>query len=203
MELPIKGWDLANPTDIPEVGNNYIDTDAVPYINTDEAWNQYTDEALYDLDKRMRSWMEKMSENKTWVRSAKSRRYTYKQLFEVLYQRPYTNKDAKYTGRFSKVFAYYSSRIQNAYWSKEKGRAVAKKNYTIAPGRLKKPPYSLRLRMEWLSEQGRLPNHSNMQLPSDNLTAGHARNPRTEANMRKRSEEKKRQYNERYSDRKR
>ena len=142
-----------------------------------------------------------MSKNSTWKQSKNRRRYTMSMVFEQIYGRKYDRyQDCRITNQFAKVLAYYSSKIQKSGSIMNKN--YSKTIYTISPKRIKKPPYSLKLRVEWLAEQGLIPNGNNMQLPKDDLKPGHARNPRTDENMRKRREEARRIYEERYADRK-
>lgn len=61
------------------------------------------------------------------------------------------------------------------------------------------PPYSLKLRLEWLGEKGDIPTWSNMAVPKDDLEPGHARNYKTEKNMERRREQARARYNERYN----
>ena len=136
-----------------------------------------------------------------WKHSYKMRRYTMKMVYEQIYNKTWTPEvGGKIAYRMSKILAYYSSRMQKA--GSINGKNYSKTIYTIAPSRLKKPPYSLRLRLEWLAEQKLLPTYENMALPKDILKQGHARNPKTEENMRKRSEAAKRVYREKYGNRK-
>ena len=173
----------------------------VPYLADPEAWEQYSDPVVYEIDVLMRKWIAKASEDNEWKRSYRKRRYKLSMIYEQLYGRPYDQKrDAKMLHRLTKVVAYYSTRIQNS--GSINGKTTSKKIYTIGPGRLKKPPYSLKLRLEWLNEQGIMPDKYNMKLPKDDLKAGHARNPKTDANMERRREDGRRRYRERYGNNK-
>lgn len=172
------------------------------WLGDAERWKQYTNERVYEADCLVRQWIAEMSTNVKWRTSAKLRRYTMAMVFEQLYGRPYDHsRDAKMQAVLPKVLAYYSTKVQKS--ASINGKFTSKTVYTISPGRLKKPPYSLRLRVEWLAERGEVPGPHNMCLPKDKLKPGHARNPRTNANMERRSREAKDRYNERYRDRNR
>lgn len=202
MTATADGWvfDLTAPekSDVPKP--QPLDDRMLPVLSDPAKWRNYSNDILYEGEKALRHLIAKLGENSTWHNQARRRRYTFSMLFEMMFGRPYDQKkDARMVVPLTRVMAYYSSRIQKTGYVNGKWRD--KTSYTISPKRLKRPPYSLRLRMEWLAEQGLVPNGKNMQLPKDNLRPGHARNKRTDANMQRRSEEAKRRYNERYKDR--
>ena len=60
-----------------EVGDDFIDNDALPFLVSKEAWTNYTDDVIYDVDKRMRTWLSEMCENEQWTKSYRARRYQY------------------------------------------------------------------------------------------------------------------------------
>lgn len=172
------------------------DPEILPYISSPEAWRQYNDDRVYEADKLTREWIAVLSKSNKWKASKGMRRYTFSMIFGQIMGRPYDCKrDAKMTNAFSRVFAYYSSRVQKQ--GVIAGKAYTKTIYTISPARLRKPPYSLRLRLEWMADQGMIPDSRNMALPKD-LKPGHARNPKTEENMRRRREEGRKRYAGRY-----
>lgn len=170
---------------------------AAVYLNSKEAWKNYEDVRLAEMETQIREWIAKMAENKTWNRSYRKRRYTFSMLFELLTGEKYDQKKhAKYTHALSDLFAYYSSRIQKS--ASINGKQYNKKIYCISPRRLERMPYSLRLRIPWLIEHGVTIDARTMKPNPDPLEPGHARNPRTEANMERRREEARERYNERY-----
>ena len=174
---------------------NYIN-----YLGTADQWKNYSDPFIYEADKAMRNWITSMCENSKWKRNYKLRRYTASMLFEKVFQKEYDGtKDMKMMTRFAKICSYYSSKISKS--GSINGKMYSKSVYAISPKRLQKPPFSLRLRVEWLAENGELPTNYNMRLSKDDLKPGHARNPKTEENMRRRSERAKQRYRERYGNR--
>ena len=172
----------------------------IPFVGEPERWRQYNDPIVYELDSLIRDWIAAMSENARWCRYARRRRYTMSMIFEQIYGRKFDtvagSHDYKVSTKMSRILRYYSSRVQNG--GSIAGKHYSKTIYVISPKRLEKPPYSLRLRIEWLSARGELPDMDNMALPKDNLGIGHARNPKTERNMKRRSEMARKRYNERY-----
>lgn len=184
------------PVDIP--GQQYSD---LPYISEPDRWEQYSNQFVYEFDRLLRQWFERMCQNQTWVKSYKKRRYTMSMMIEQLYGRKYDNaKDGSNTRIMAKILAYYSSRIQKAV--SINGKHYSKTAYVLSPTRYHgMVPYSLKLRLEWYAERGILPTQTNMCLPTDNLKPGHARRGRTEANMQRMREEGRKRYNERYADR--
>ena len=172
----------------------------LPYITEAEAWKQYNNPIIYEADKLTREWLAALCKDKKWCRTQKMRKYSFRQIFEQLHGRPYNGKsDAKLTNAYAKVFSYYSSRVHK-HGTDHTGKQSSNALYVISPRRLSSPPYSLKLRLEWMAEQGIVPTHRNMKLPVD-MPQGTARNPRTAANMERRSRLAKDRYNERYADR--
>lgn len=189
------GWSMYDEAPI-ETGSDVIDKAALPYIVKTEAWDQFNNPVVYQTDKLIREFITIMGKDSYWRRHISSRKYTYGMLFKILFGRDYDRKkDSKNTYVITKLFAYYSTRIQNGYCN----NGVIKKNkkaYTLMADVSDKPPYSLKLRLEWLAAKGEIPCWQNMQMPKDNLKPGHARNPKTEANMERRREEARKRYNE-------
>lgn len=160
---------------------------AVPYLSTQAAWANYTDPLVYEVDKRMREWLRSMK-NK-WTRKGNDRRYTLSTLIDILGIEVQVRKDQNYQ-KISRIFAYYSTKIQKQTTI----NGIKYKNvYTVSAARLKRPPYSLKLRIE---EFDGPKDWRSLRLPKDNLGPGEARNPRTTANMERRSEEARRRANE-------
>jgi len=173
----------------------------LPWLQQNGAWEQYQNEMIYEIDSLVRQWIEALCQNKKWVRTIRLRRYTMRMIIEQIYGRPYDQSiDKKRTQPMSRVLAYYSSRIQRG--GDIHGKHYSKTIYTISPKIFhQKPPYSLKLRLEWLAEKGEIPTVYNMRMPKDDLKPGHARNPKTDANMERRREEGRARYNELYKDR--
>ena len=193
-KLKQEGWSLYDEAPI-ETGGDIIDKAALPYIVKTEAWDQFNNPVVYQTDMLLREFISIMGKDTYWKRHMMSRKYTYGMLFKILFGRDYDpKKDRKHTYVITKLFAYYSTRIQKEFYKdgKKKNRTA----YTIMANVDDKPPYSLKLRLEWLAAKGEIPCWQNMQMPKDNLKAGHARNPKTEANMERRREEARKRYNE-------
>lgn len=180
-------FDLCDPKTVVVIIKDDIPGWAVPYLSDEKAWDNYSDDIVYEVDKAIRSWGEQMRSH--WSRKGMDRRYQFSTLLGLLGVDVNVNNNKNYN-KIARIFAYYSTKVQKETFID----GVRKKNvYTISPSRLRRPPYSLRLRLEQFDgpRDGR-----SMQLPKDDLEKGHARNPRTEANMQRRSEEARRRYNE-------
>lgn len=175
------------------------------YLAGPGKWENYSDDVLYEIEALLRKFMESKKADPEWRRDRRGRlrRYTCGMMFEQLYGRPADQKseeDRTKLRRMPKVMAYYSSKIQKS--GSIRGKFTTCTIYTLSPKRFNmKPPYNLKLRIEWLSKQGKLPCWQNMRLPKDDLQAGQARNPKTNENMRRRRERGRELYNERYKDR--
>lgn len=179
-------------------------TRATGYLEGEGKWENYSDLVLYELESLMRQLFEQKLDDFKWKQqNPKWRRYTCGMMFEVIYGRKADLKssdDQVRLRRLPKLMTYYSTRKQKE--GSINGKKMTKTIYTLSLKRYKSlPPYSLRLRLEWLEEQGRVPCWQNMKLPKDNLEVGHARNPKTDANMEKRRQRARERYNERYKDR--
>lgn len=160
---------------------------AIPYLSSQESWDNYSDDLVYETDKRMRVWLESMRSK--WTRKGSDRRFTFSALLDILGIEVRVRAEKNYQ-KIARVFAYYSTKIQKQTTIK----GVKHKNvYTVSAARLKRPPYSLRLRMEQFDEPV---TWRSLRLPKDNLEPGQARNKRTAENMKRRSEEARRRANE-------
>lgn len=167
---------------------------AQSYMTKPEQWENYTDPFLYEFEKKLLDYLHTMSQSRAWCTHQYMRKYTMDMMMMVLLGRHYNSKtDRIYVTRMKHILAYYSTRIQTSYYNREKHKTINKTCYVISARRFKNIlPYSLKLRLEVLAEQGKLPNSSNMSLHKvPELKPGHARNPRTNANMEKRSEQKR------------
>lgn len=197
IDIPEGGWNLFGLKEKPKMTQNENIKDVYRAILGDhDKWKQYCNVDIYEFDKAMREWLQIMSTNTVWCRSYKKRRYTFKMIYEQIFQKEYVPKEAsKYLMIGARICAYYSSKVTRN--GSINGKNYSKSIYCISPSRLHNLPYSLRLRIEEFEKEGIVPTNSNTKLPEDNLEPGHARNPKTEENMRKRSEEAKRRYYER------
>lgn len=197
------------PTEIPEGGipltrdgeperkptRLEVCAEAQAYLSDPEVWANYEDRFLAEAESILRSWMEEMCKVPKWrATSAKCRRYTFSMLFEILTGEPYDQKrHASQISTWTTLFRYYSSRVQKA--GSINGKMYTKTIYVISPKRLKRPPYSIRLRIPWLVENGYAIDRRTMIGPnSDLVEPGHARNPRTEENMRLRRKKGRERY---------
>ncbi len=183
--------------------------DVPGYLNGPGKWENYSDPILYELESLLRKWLESKTEDKDWAakgaKGIRARKHTTSMVYMCLYGKPWDPKDKDCQvrmRRLPRLLAYYSTRIQKE--GIVNGKKVTKSIYHLSLKRYKNvPPYCLKLRIEWLRKHGKMPVGQNMQLPKDDLKAGHARNPKTNENMRNRRERARQRYNERYGDRKR
>lgn len=159
-------------------------------INNEEAWKNYHDELSYQFEKDVRNWIAYMVQAyPKWGRSAKLRKYKLSMLVKAIWNIDYSVKEhRKYQTRWIDIFRYYSSRITRTWYDPKTGKTRDRTCYCISPARLKRPPLNIKLRIEWMREQGIEPTYRNTDLIKDDLRRGHARNPKVEANCMKRSE---------------
>lgn len=166
-----------------------------------KVWENYENHELAEAEEALRSWIEKMSGLPKWkTTNAKCRRYTFSMLFHLVTGEEYDHsRHAGKTRMWANLFRYYSSRVQKS--ASINGKQYNKTVYVISPRRLKKPPFSVRLRIPWLAERGIAIDARTIYGPlNDDIRPGHARNPRTEENMRRRREKGRKRY-ERRADR--
>lgn len=163
---------------------------AVPYLSSEKAWDNYSDPLVYEVDKRIREWIKEMRPVwRTKRGKGLDRRFQFATLMDIIGIEIDSEVRKNYQ-KIARIFAYYSSKVSK----QTRIDGVKKKGvYTISPSRVDKQPYSLKLRMEEFSHEV---DGKSMRLPVDDLEPGHARNPRTDANMQRRSEEGKRRMNE-------
>lgn len=177
------------------------------YLEGAGKWENYSDNVTYELESLLRKWFASHVDTPEWKRdkAGRYRRYTCGMMFEQLYGKPPNMKEKDVQlklRRLSKLLAYYSSRIQKE--GSIRGKKLKKSIYNLSPKLYRqRPPYNLKLRLEYFAERGELPCWQNMKLPKDNLKKGHARNPKTDENMRIRRERARQIYNDKYRDRKR
>lgn len=165
------------------------------YLSDPDVWANYEDKELAEAEEALRDWIEEMCKIPSWrATNSKRRKYTFSMLFELVTGDKYDQKKhASQVRMWVTLFRYYSSRIQKA--GNINGKMYTKTVYLISPSRLKKPPYSLRLRVPWLVEHDMAIDARTIYGPmKDSLKPGHARNPRTEENMRKRREMGRKRY---------
>ena len=168
---------------------------AAAFLADPECWENYENDLLAEVEQMLRDWIEEMSKVPAWrATNAKRRKYTFSMIFQLVTGERYDQrKHANQIKTWTTLLRYYSSRVQKS--GNIDGRFHSKTVYVISPARLKRPPYSIRLRIPWLIEHGYAIDKRTMEnLNGDLCEPGHARNPRTEANMRKRSEEARKRY---------
>lgn len=179
----------------------------VGYLEGPGKWENYSDDVLYEVESLFRKFMDDKAYSEEWMNDKRGywRRYTCGMMFEQLYGRKVDIKDHTdqlRLRRLVKILSYFSTRIQKE--GSIRGKKLTKSIYTISPRLYKtKPPYCLKIRLQWLQKKGELPCWQNMKLPKDDLKPGQARNKKTNENMRIRRERARELYNKRYADRKR
>lgn len=202
-EIPEDGIRLGEDIRPSELGDRKMVVGPVAtWLADPEVWRNYENDRLYEADKRFREWVEEMRKDPKWrAPNTKMRRYTFSKLFYLVTGERYEQgKHSMWVIPFSKVFRNYSTRIMRA--GTVDGKFRSKTIYVISAAALDRPPLSVRLRIPWLMEHNIAIDERTMKNPDRKLLRpGHATNPRTDANMQRRSEEAKRRYNERYRDR--
>lgn len=183
-------------TDRIEKGDDKYVPHVIPYVTSQEGFENWSSDMLYEGEKALRAFMEEQGKNNQWRRHRYCRTYRFGELFQIMFDRKYSHSDYRYVKQLKRLIAYYSSKVSKYCYDRETQKTKDKPTYTLSVARLEKPPYSLRLRAEWYEEQGLELCPQRMRLPKDDLEPGHARNPRTEANMQKRSKLAKEKYNE-------
>ena len=168
---------------------------AAAFLADPDLWKNYENEMLAEIEEALRSWMEEMSRLPSWrTTNAKCRRYTFSMDFELVTGERYDQRrHARQSRAWTTLLRYYSSRVQKS--GSIDGKFHLKTVYVLSPKRLERPPYSIRLRIPWLVEHGyAIDKRTMVNLNDDLVEPGHARNPRTEENMRKRREEGRKRY---------
>lgn len=149
-------------------------------------WDNYANTFVYECDKFLRSYIGRHSEEWSRPGNKMKQRYTFAMAFKIMFGREYDmKKDAWCYNQLDRVLRYYSVTVAkgSTVWDGEHQCKKSMKKatvYTLSPGRLKKQPYSLRLRIEEMVTNGEMPNYRKLRVPKDNLPTGHSRNPKTE-----------------------
>lgn len=198
-EIPEEGISLAPTEDSDKKPREKpIISAAAEFMGDPDVWANYENEHLAEVETMLREWMEDMSSTSTWkIRSSKYRRYTFSMIYQLITGRKFDSKRDMWEVRtWTALLKYYSSRVQKA--GSINGRTYSKTIYVLSPARLKRMPFSIRLRIPWLIEHGYEISKRTIVNPcTDLVEPGHARNPRTEENMRKRREEGRKRYERR------
>lgn len=149
-------------------------------------WDNYANRFIYECDKFLRSYIERNKEEWSKPGNKMKQRLSFAMAFKVMFGRPYDQKtDAWCYNQLDRVLRYYSVTVAkgSTVWDRDhecKKQMKKATVYTLSPSRLKKQPYSLKLRIETMVANGEMPNHRKLRLPKDNLPTGHSRNPKTE-----------------------
>ncbi len=192
-----EGWSFEQDVPKFKAKRSPIPYEAMPWLNDPEMMAKYEDPYIYDMEVALRNWIKEMSQIKKWKNDVRSRRYTFGMLWKLVYGEEYDQKKhAKHIRRGINLFSHYSSRVQKA--GTFNGKTKFKTTYVIAPARADCRPYGLKLRVEWLIENGYKLRADNMRDP-DRLMPGHARCPKTERNMERRREVGRELYRERFN----
>ena len=194
-ETGINLADMASEASRKPVERKPLVGQAAAFLADPDIWKNYESDLLAEVETMLRDWMTEMSKLSAWnTTNAKKRKYTFSMVFELVTGERYDQKKhANQIKTWTTLLRYYSSRVQKS--GNINGRFYSKTVYMLSPARLKRPPYSIRLRIPWLIEHGHAIDKRTMEnLNHDLCEPGHARNPRTEANMRQRSKEARQRY---------
>ena len=194
-ETGINLADMASEASKKPVERKPLVGQAAAFLADPDIWKNYENDLLAEVETMLRDWMTEMCKLPSWRgTNAKRRKYTFSMVFELVTGERYDQKKhANQIKTWTTLLRYYSSRVQKS--GNINGRFYSKTVYMLSPARLKRPPYSIRLRIPWLIEHGHAIDKRTMEnLNHDLCEPGHARNPRTEANMRQRSKEARQRY---------
>ena len=194
-ETGINLADMASEASRKPVERKPLIGQAAAFLADPDIWKNYESDLLAEVETMLRDWMTEMCKLPSWRgTNAKRRKYTFSMVFELVTGERYDQKKhANQIKTWTTLLRYYSSRVQKS--GNINGRFYSKTVYMLSPARLKRPPYSIRLRIPWLIEHGHAIDKRTMEnLNHDLCEPGHARNPRTEANMRQRSKEARQRY---------
>ena len=194
-ETGINLADMASEASKKPVERKPLVGQAAAFLADPDIWKNYENDLLAEVETMLRDWMTEMCKLPSWRgTNAKRRKYTFSMVFELVTGERYDQKKhANQIKTWTTLLRYYSSRVQKS--GNINGRFYSKTVYMLSPARWKRPPYSIRLRIPWLIEHGHAIDKRTMEnLNHDLCEPGHARNPRTEANMRQRSKEARQRY---------
>lgn len=154
-----------------------FDTEAVnagqTYLAAPGRWENYSDDELYEMEVLLRQFLE-TKKNGWGTHSQAARKFTTNMMHQILYGTPSPGRACGTVRKLNRLMNHYATRVWKKHGTTVRGERVNGKIYMLSARRLEKPPYSLRLRLEWMAEQGILPTWHNMQL-SEQLKPGETR----------------------------
>lgn len=165
------------------------------FLKTNSDIKQYSNEYLYQFEIALRKWLEIKCKDEAWCHNTRARQYTYGMIVEEIFGRPYDVKIDCGHVVVSQMISHYCSRVTKYYYLPE-GNYKTKNTtcYHLSPKRYREvKPFGLRLQAELLMQQGIMPTDKNV-VRKKPLKKGCARNPRTQANIDKRSKKAKETY---------
>ena len=165
------------------------------YLQSPKAWKNYSNQALYEAEIALRKWFKKKMQDENWVKNRFARRYKCSMLIEEIFGRPYDQKiDSKNTMIYSRLFAHYSSKVSKFYWNPKTQKTESLTAYNISIQRINKAKaYSIRLRVEDLIAEGKVPTVYNTR-PVLETKPGFVRKKLSRENTEKRSKKMKEIY---------
>jgi len=153
MDLEFDGFDdLVGYREDEEGAAEFADGSGIPTAMTDyEVWENYCDDYLYEMDKRLRAYFKKQR----WRRERDGGFKTSASLvFAYLFGRKPTNRDTKATRTLNQLLRYYATRCSKGH-ARVNNKQYVRVYYFSKYATLKKRPYSLRLRIEEAEDAGK------------------------------------------------
>lgn len=136
---------------IEELQQMEINAGGMPWQLTKmEIWASYTDELLYELEKKVREFIKRTTAGRKYHNG---QTIVVSQLFQYIYGRKAEPKDSKINRKLHEIMRYYAmKRTGPTTW---RGKRVDSGVYKMSPSAGKRVPYSIRLRMEQFEENGK------------------------------------------------
>lgn len=119
-----------------------------PQMSDFTVWDNYIDEELYVLEKKLREYFESMRQ---YAKKNQGYQTTAPMVFNIIFGRPPQPEDRGICVKLNRLLNYYSYKITG---KQKVGGKWADKVYWIRKyGTEKRRPMSIKLRMEWTNEQ--------------------------------------------------
>lgn len=166
------------------------------FLCSKERIDNYTNDYLYQCEKAFLKWVKEKAKDEKWCKTTWMRRYKYSMLIREIFGRDYDRQIDRRILQTSQMFSHYSSRTYNNWYDAETGKTSNQNSYLISPSRWEKVrPWSIKLQVEQLHEQGIQPTRENTGL-SKPLKIGSARYDATKAKIKKRQDRGRKAYEE-------
>ena len=197
------GFDLmgsSKPSRFTDPNAAFDDQPWYPCISNKAEWKDLYDDELCQMEKWLRSWIELLPKGN---HTREDRKITVAYALSMMHKEKRQAKNTNEARKMKALIVYYSGRRQRSCWFR--GTFNNGTVYTLSHARLKKLPFSLKFRLEELSQRGEILDAESMRdwridkkqatMPG---TGAYSRYQNVNAKLKQLSEKGRESYNEYY-----